>query len=229
MATRYKLATQDRTETLSNKNILTGINIQSGTSYTLQLSDAGKLIQTTSTSNNTVTIPTDLNVPFPVGTRITIQKLPYDNTTTITGDSGVSILYPGSVKLVITEQYGKRTLLKIDTNQWIVLSDGKLYNRIGYLFSTTTSITPDKFEYDEYYIDGLQNNITINNATSPSLGDTFLIYLTDNGTARSISFGNHYVGIGAALPTTTTANKTMEIIIKYVGSSKALISYTNQA
>jgi hypothetical protein len=55
-----------------------------------------------------------------------------------------------------------------------------------------------------------------------------VIYLTDNGTARSISWGSHYVGLGLSLPTSTTANKTMEIIIKYVGTSKALVSYTNQ-
>jgi len=94
--------------------------------------------------------------------------------------------------------------------------------------TSPTSITPDKSSYDEYYVTALANAITINNATSPSVGDTFVIYLTDDGTARSISFGNHYYGIGADLPTTTTENKTMEIIIKYVGSSKALVSFNNQ-
>jgi hypothetical protein len=94
--------------------------------------------------------------------------------------------------------------------------------------TSPTSITPDKASNDEYYVTALANAITINNATSPSVGDTFVIYLTDNGTARSISFGAHYVGIGGSLPTTTTANKTMEIIIKYVGSAKALVSYNNQ-
>jgi hypothetical protein len=94
--------------------------------------------------------------------------------------------------------------------------------------TSPTSITPDKANYDEYYVTALENDITINNATSPSVGDTFVIYLTDNGTARSISFGSHYYGIGADLPTTTTPNKTMEIIIKYVGSSKALVSYNNE-
>jgi len=94
--------------------------------------------------------------------------------------------------------------------------------------TSPASITPDKASYDEYYATALANAITINNATSPSVGDTFVIYLTDNGTARSISFGSHYYGIGGALPTTTTVNKTMEIIIKYITTSKALVSFNNQ-
>jgi hypothetical protein len=94
--------------------------------------------------------------------------------------------------------------------------------------TTPSSITPDKSSYDEYYVTALANAITINNATSPSVGDIFVIYLTDNGTARTISFGTNYAGIGAALPTTTTASKTMEIIIKYVTTTRALVSFNNQ-
>ena len=95
--------------------------------------------------------------------------------------------------------------------------------------TSPVSITPDKASYDEYYITALSENITINNATSPSVGNTFVIYLTDDGTsARTISFGNHYAGIGSALPTTTTKGKTMEIIIKYVTDSIALVSYSEK-
>ena len=95
--------------------------------------------------------------------------------------------------------------------------------------TSTSSLTPDKANYDEYYVTALSENITINNATSPSVGNTFVIYLTDDGTsARTISFGNHYAGIGSALPTTTTKGKTMEIIIKYVTNSIALVSYSEK-
>jgi len=107
------------------------------------------------------------------------------------------------------------------------LSNKRFYPRQN-IQTSPTSITPDKSQYDEYYVTALANAITINNATSPSVGDIFVIYLTDNGTARSISFGTNYAAIGAALPTTTTASKTMEIIIKYVTTSVALVSYNNQ-
>jgi len=107
------------------------------------------------------------------------------------------------------------------------LSSKRIYPRQN-TQTSPTSITPDKSQFDEYYITALANAITINNAASPSVGDIFIIYLTDNGTAQTISWGTNYAGIGAALPTSTTANKTMEIVIKYVTTSKALVSYTNQ-
>jgi len=94
--------------------------------------------------------------------------------------------------------------------------------------TSVSSITPDKASYDEYYLTALADNLTINNATSPSVGDIFIIYITDNGTSRTLTFGNHYVGIGGDLPTATTANKTMEIIIKYVTTSKAVVSYSEE-
>jgi hypothetical protein len=107
------------------------------------------------------------------------------------------------------------------------LSNKRIYPRQS-IATSPSSITPDKSQFDEYYVTALANSITINNATSPSVGDIFVIYITDNGTARSISWGSHYVGIGGDLPTSTTANKTMEIIIKYVTTSKALVSTLTQ-
>lgn len=96
--------------------------------------------------------------------------------------------------------------------------------------ASTASITPNKANYDEHYRTAQAAAITINNATSPSVGDMITIYLTDNSTARGISFGTDYVGLdGQALPTTTTIDKTMEIVIKYVTSSKAIVSYIEQA
>lgn len=43
----------------------------------------------------------------------------------------------------------------------------------------------------------------------------FVIRLKDNGTARAITWGSDYRAIGATLPTTTTANKTMYIPVVY--------------
>jgi hypothetical protein len=107
------------------------------------------------------------------------------------------------------------------------LSNKRIYPRQS-IATSPSSITPDKSQFDEYYVTALANEITINNASSPSVGDTFVIYITDNGTARSISWGSHYEGLGLNLPNSTTANKTMEIIIKYTTTTKALVSYTNQ-
>jgi hypothetical protein len=47
------------------------------------------------------------------------------------------------------------------------------------------------------------------------LGDTIAIYVTDDATARAISFGTQFKGFGAALPTTTTSGKTLLITAQY--------------
>lgn len=46
----------------------------------------------------------------------------------------------------------------------------------------------------------------------------FVIRLKDNGTARAITWGASYRAMGAALPTTTTVNKTMYIPVIYNSS-----------
>jgi hypothetical protein len=91
--------------------------------------------------------------------------------------------------------------------------------------NSPTQITPDKTVYDEYYSLALANSIVINNASNVKAGDSFLVYLLDNGTAQNISFGSNYSGLGVALPTTTTAGKVMELAIKYITLNKALVSY----
>lgn len=59
-------------------------------SYTLVLADAGKVIEMNSGSANTLTVPTDANVAFQVGTTITIAQQG-TGVTTIAPASGVTI------------------------------------------------------------------------------------------------------------------------------------------
>jgi len=55
-----------------NKSKYIGQNLQTGTSYTLVLSDAGKIVEMNNGSANTLTIPANSSVAFPVDTRIDI-------------------------------------------------------------------------------------------------------------------------------------------------------------
>lgn len=91
------------------------VNEQTGTSYTLQLSDAFKMVAMSSGSANAVTVPTNADVPFPVGTRIDLSQ---DGTgqTSVAADTGVTIRSPESMKL--RKQWAKATLIKRDTNTW---------------------------------------------------------------------------------------------------------------
>jgi hypothetical protein len=120
MATRYKLATQDRGETLSNKNILTSENAQTGTTYTLVLSDAGKCVTMNNASANTLTIPPNSSVAFSVGTKIMITQLGA-GATTISAGSGVTLNAPASAAANINEQYGSRVIRKMATDTWVLI------------------------------------------------------------------------------------------------------------
>lgn len=103
--------------------------------------------------------------------------------------------------------------------------------RIQIRSSSTTSassLTPDISSYNLYQFTALAANLTINNPTgTPVLGEVLVILIKDNGTSRTLTFGNGYKPIGQALPTATTAGKTMKIICEYDGSNW-LTSYVNE-
>ena len=82
--------------------------------------------------------------------------------------------------------------------------------------TSTTTLTPSPANYDVYTLTAQAAALTIANPTgTPVLGDTIAIYVTDNATARAISFGTQFKGFGAALPTTTTSGKTLLITAQY--------------
>ncbi|MCK9320103.1 hypothetical protein, partial [Methanoculleus sp.] len=80
---------------------------------------------------------------------------------------------------------------------------------------------------NEYFVTALAVDATF---ASPEMsftggalrdGDSLLIRIKDNGTARALSWNAIYRVIGTTLPTTTVANKTIYIGCKYnSGASK---------
>jgi hypothetical protein len=95
-------------------------NAQAGTSYTLALSDAGRLVTLNNAAAITLTIPTNTAVAFPVGTRIDI--LQYGAGQVTVGGSGVTIRSSGS-KLKLAGQYSGATLWKKAANEWLLIGD----------------------------------------------------------------------------------------------------------
>lgn len=93
-------------------------NIQSG-NYTLVLADAGKHIYSENTGAQTITIPTNASVEFPIGTLITIVN---QGTTAITlSITGVSVRNNGSNAVLGSPLIGVGValqLLKTATNSW---------------------------------------------------------------------------------------------------------------
>ena len=90
--------------------------------YTLALTDKNKFIKMSITSTaNTVTVPTNASVAFPVGSQIHIIQYGSGKTQVIPV-SGTVILYatPGAY---LRTQYSSATLLKCDTNIWMLMGD----------------------------------------------------------------------------------------------------------
>jgi len=100
---------------------LISLNAQTGTTYTLLLGDADKLVEMNNAAANTLTVPPNSSVAFSTGTQIiVVQK--GAGTTTIAAGSGVTLLSKDSA-LGIGGQYGAATCIKIATDTWYVIGD----------------------------------------------------------------------------------------------------------
>jgi hypothetical protein len=105
----------------SGSGSLAGVNSQSGTTYTLQLSDANEFVSCTNSSSITVTIPTNASVAFPIGTSVYIGQ---NGTGTVTPSATSGVTLQGSGGLLATsQQYSLIALLKVGTNTWWATGD----------------------------------------------------------------------------------------------------------
>lgn len=97
------------------------LNAQTGTTYTLTAGDAGELVTLTNASAITLTVPTNASVPFAIGTQITITRAG-SGSLTVVGDTGVTVnSADGYLKL--RTQWSSGTLIKTNTNSWILIGD----------------------------------------------------------------------------------------------------------
>ena len=85
-------------------------------SYTLILADANKLVELNVATANTLTIPLNSSVAFPIGTQILVSQYGA-GACTITATSGVNVRSEGS-KLKTNGQYSGATLIKIASDEW---------------------------------------------------------------------------------------------------------------
>ena len=90
--------------------------------YTLVLTDKNKFIKMGVTSTaNTVTVPTNASVAFPIGSQIHIIQYGTGKTQVIPVSGTVTIYAtPGAY---LRAQYSAATLLKCDTNIWMLMGD----------------------------------------------------------------------------------------------------------
>ena len=89
-------------------------------SYTLALTDDGKVVEMSNASANTLTVPPNSSVAFPVGTQIVILQTDAGQTT-LTQGAGVTINATPGLKLRTT--WSSATLIKRATDTWVAIGD----------------------------------------------------------------------------------------------------------
>lgn len=97
------------------------LNAQTGTTYTLVLTDANKFVTLSNASAITLTVPPSSSVVFETGDQVNLMQLGAGQVT-ITAGSGVTIRSAGS-KLKTNAQYAVATLVKIDTDTWVAVGN----------------------------------------------------------------------------------------------------------
>jgi hypothetical protein len=90
-------------------------------SYSLVLTDNGKLILMNVATANNLTIPLNSSINFPVGTKIDVQQIGAGQTT-IVATGGVTINSAGGA-LKLRVQYSGATLVQTATNVWSLFGD----------------------------------------------------------------------------------------------------------
>lgn len=95
------------------------------TDYTFVLGDAGRMKLHSSGSGHAYTIPTNASVAFPTGTVILLSNIGAGSVT-LTRSGGVTLRRAGiSTDANVTfAQWGFASLVKIDTNVWLVSGTG---------------------------------------------------------------------------------------------------------
>ena len=94
-------------------------NAQTGTSYTLVLTDVAKVISLSNAAAITFTVPPNSSVAFPIGTQILAYQAGA-GAATITPGSGVTV---NGTNLVSNGQWALFGLLKIGTDEWIAFGN----------------------------------------------------------------------------------------------------------
>jgi hypothetical protein len=100
-------------------------NAVTSTTYTLVLGDVGEYVEMNNASANTLTVPLNSSVAFPINTQITVIQTGA-GTTTIAPTGGVTINYysPTSAGTrTLKAQWAAGTLIKRATDTWVLIGN----------------------------------------------------------------------------------------------------------
>ena len=95
------------------------LNAQTGTTYTLVLTDNGRLVTLSNAAAITLTVPLNSSVAFDTGAIVNIQQIGAGQVT-ISGAAGVTINGTGTKTRA---QWSAASLIKTATNTWTLIGD----------------------------------------------------------------------------------------------------------
>jgi hypothetical protein len=95
------------------------LNAQTGTTYTLVLTDNGRLVTLSNAAAITLTVPLNATVAFATGAVINIQQIGAGQVT-VAGASGVTVTGTGTK---LRTQYSAAALVKTGTDSWTLIGD----------------------------------------------------------------------------------------------------------
>ena len=97
------------------------LNSQTGTTYTLAITDAGDLVTLTNAAAIALTVPTNATAAFAIGTQITLTQGGAGKVT-VAGAVGVTVNSADGY-LSLRTQWSSATIIKVATNSWILIGD----------------------------------------------------------------------------------------------------------
>jgi hypothetical protein len=99
------------------------VNAQTGTTYTTVLLDNNKVVTLDNASAITLTVPTNASVAYPTGAQVHLYNKGTGQVTVV-GDTGVTVNSSNGLKL--RASYSVGTLIKLDTNTWVLIGDTQI-------------------------------------------------------------------------------------------------------
>ena len=99
------------------------VNAQTGTTYTTVLLDNNKVVTLDNASAIALTVPLNSSVAYPTGAQIHLYNKGAGQVT-VAGDTGVTVNSSNGLKL--RAQYSVATLIKLDTNTWVLIGDTQI-------------------------------------------------------------------------------------------------------
>ena len=89
--------------------------------YTVQLTDAHKVVTLNKATAFTVTVPLDSTALFQIGDQVNLLQTGVGQVT-VAGDAGVTLSSQGS-KLKLNGQFSIATLIKVAANSWVLVGN----------------------------------------------------------------------------------------------------------